>query len=75
MDDVLLVNVLHALQDLLHVAGTGGLRVLEALVHDALKELTAGNARQRNDRVLVKPSVITVTSKQDWQCLWPYFQA
>lgn len=45
VDDVLLVNVLHALQDLLHVAGAGGLRVLEALVHDAFEELPAGDAK------------------------------
>ena len=45
--DVLLVHVLHALQDLLHVAHAGGLRVLEALVHDALKQLTACDAGGR----------------------------
>lgn len=48
VDDVLLVNVLHALQDLLHVAGAGGLCVLKVVVHDAFKELPACNAGQRN---------------------------
>lgn len=42
--DILLVNVLHALQDLLHVAGTGRLCVLKAFIHNALKELPSCNA-------------------------------
>lgn len=47
VDDVLLVDVLHALQDLLHVAGTGGLRVLKVVIHDAFKELSASDTGQR----------------------------
>lgn len=47
VDDVLLVNVLHALQDLLHVAGAGELRVLEVVVHDAFEELPACNTEQK----------------------------
>lgn len=43
MDDVLLVHVLHALQDLLHVASAGGLRVLKVLVDQAFEELAACN--------------------------------
>lgn len=43
VDDVLLVHVLHALQDLLHVAGAGGLRVLKVVVDQAFEELAACN--------------------------------
>lgn len=49
MDDVLLVDVLHALEDLLHVAGTGGLCVLEVFIHDALKELPTCNTGRKNN--------------------------
>ncbi len=52
MDDVLLVNVPHSLQDLLHVAGTGGLRVLKVVIDDTFKELSTCNAGRTN-----KPSV------------------
>lgn len=48
VDDVLLVDVTHTLQDLLHVAGTGELRVLEVVVHKAFKELPTCNARWTN---------------------------
>lgn len=44
MDDVLLVYVLHALQDLPHVPGAGELRVLEVVVHQALEELPSRDA-------------------------------
>lgn len=54
MDDVLLVNVLHALQDLLHVAGTGGLRVLEVVIHDAFKELPTCNTGWINNTFKVQ---------------------
>lgn len=43
VDDVLLVHVLHALQDLLHVAGARGLRVLKVVVDQAFEELAACN--------------------------------
>lgn len=51
VDYVLLVNVLHALQDLLHVAGAGGLRVLKGLIHDAFKKLSACDAEQRASNI------------------------
>lgn len=37
VNDILLVNVLHALQDLLHVAGTCGLCVLKVVIHKTFK--------------------------------------
>lgn len=40
MNDVLLVYVLHALQDLPHVTGTGELRVLKVIVHEAFEKLS-----------------------------------
>lgn len=43
VDDVLLVHVLHALQDLLHVASAGGLCVLKVVVDQAFEELAACN--------------------------------
>lgn len=54
VDDVLLVNVLHALQDLLHVAGTGGLCVLKVVIHDAFKELAASDAEHTDKSILQK---------------------
>lgn len=39
VDDGLAVHELQPLQDLLHVLGTAGLRVLEVIIHNALKEL------------------------------------
>lgn len=47
VDDVLPVNVLHALQDLHHVAGAGELRVLEVVIHNAFEELPARNTEQK----------------------------
>jgi hypothetical protein len=40
----LLMHVGRSLQDLLHVAYTSHLRMLEAVVHDALKQLAPCNA-------------------------------
>lgn len=51
VNDILLVNVPHALQDLLHVAGTGGLRVLKVVIHEAFKELPTCNTGQTNTTV------------------------
>lgn len=51
VDDVLLVDILHALQDLLHVAGTGGLRVLKVVIDKAFKEFAACNTGPRNNSV------------------------
>lgn len=48
MDDVLLVDVLHALQDLLHVAGAGRFRVLKVFVRDAFKQLPACDTGRTN---------------------------
>lgn len=51
VNDVLLVDILHALQDLLHVAGTGGLRVLKVVIDKAFKEFAACNTGPRNNSV------------------------
>lgn len=40
MNDILLVYVLHALQDLPHITGTGELRVLKVIVHEAFEKLS-----------------------------------
>lgn len=44
--NVLLVNVLHALQDLPHVTGAGELRVLKVVVYEPLEELPACDAEE-----------------------------
>lgn len=46
MEDVLLMHVSDALQDLLHVVHAGELSVLKVVVHDALKQLTASNTEK-----------------------------
>lgn len=51
VNDILLVNVPHALQDLLHVAGTGRLCVLKVVIHKAFKELPTCNTGQTNKTV------------------------
>ena len=44
------MHELDALQNLLHVASAGGLRVLIAIIHDTLKQLATGYAAQENKR-------------------------
>lgn len=61
MDNILLVNILHALQDLLHVAGTGGLSVLKAVVHDAFKELPTCNTGQTSNIIQVALVLLLVS--------------
>lgn len=50
VDDVLLMHVTDALQDLLHVVHAGRLRVLKVVVHDALKQLAACNTATQTNR-------------------------
>lgn len=50
MEDVLLVHVRDALQDLLHVVHAGELRVLKVVVNDALKQLTPSNTANHRGR-------------------------
>lgn len=44
--NVLTVNILHAFQDLLHVTGTGELRVFKVVVHKPLEKLPACDAEE-----------------------------
>lgn len=46
VNDILLVYVLHALQDLPHVTGTGELCVLKVIVHEAFEKLSACDAEE-----------------------------
>lgn len=43
VNDILLVDVLHALQDLPHVMGTGELCVFKVLIHEAFEKLSTCN--------------------------------
>lgn len=52
VDNFLLVNILYALQDLLHVAGTGGLCVLKVVAYDAFEELPTCDTNYRNSTTL-----------------------
>lgn len=50
VDDILLVDILHALQDLLHVAGAGGLCVLKIVINNVFKELPTCNTGRTEQR-------------------------
>jgi hypothetical protein len=70
VDNVLPVDVLHALQELMHVACAGRLRVLKVVVRDALKQFPAGNARDiegiRKTKVLMSNQSIDPVALEGW---------
>lgn len=64
VDDVLLVDVLDALQDLPHVLGTAELCVFKVLIHEAFEQLSTCDTDQRDETSSVLESS---TRSSHWQ--------
>lgn len=63
MDNVLLMHVGNPLQDLLHVARTGRLRVLKAVVHNTFKQFPACDATDRRTTVTADGYISLYTTR------------